>query len=510
MKTHFNYLGLLLLFLLISSCEDNLLDTNINPVNTNDPTLNATVSTVAGLETIAKGVYPHTIDGNRSVYFWFVYGYHETMGDVMTMPWGNFGGRWVNQTQQVILDDGTTVNPPAGGPQPGEIAQRNTRGAGSDNMTQYEWFDMYALNSQSNIILAAIENLTDATPSQEDAFRAWALWWKAYAYHRIGSMYEQGLVVNEVGEINNNFVNRTEIISESNNVLTQLSAILDGVSDVGAFNTSFNNFQLDISESAVNLEGLRENINTLRARNLVYNTKVVEMTESNWNSVIQLTNEGVLDNDQAFIMKSENTVLDNAWLPGRVTGFWYLPSPRLIQDINDGDARLLNYFEEFNFPNPRGRGIQYGCNYFWLDESPIVSSVAGNATMFYAGSHEENLLLRAEAKIRTSDIEGGLADLDTVRSMQGSGLAPTVGAGFTEDQALEEIRKERRLALIMRSVNFYDARRYGVSSGNRTGAHVLDQDGNLNTNATITYGYLDYWPVPAFESDFNPPGGSQN
>lgn len=511
MMNKIKFLSLFLLIILaITSCQDNILDTNIDPVNDNDPTLDGTVSTVSGMESFAKGVYNHTVDPvNNGVFFWFTYGFHETMGDVLTMPWGNFGGRWVNQTESIVLDDGTVVTPPSGGPQPGEIAVRNTRAAGSDNMTQYEWVDMYGIIGQCNIILENIENIQGATASQQDAFKAWALWWKAYAYHRIGSMYEVGVIVNTPGEVNNNFVENDAIIAESNRLLGDLETLLGGVANTGEFNTIFANAQIEITGTNVDIVGLQENINTLKARNMVYNTKVADMTSADWTQVLNWANAGVSSNANAFTMKSENTLLDNAWLPGIVTGFWYFPSDRLIQDINEGDARKEAYFVQdaengFPFPNPRGRGIQYGASYFWKDESAIVSSTPNAVTMYYAGSYEENKLLLAEAKIRTGNIEGGLADLDAIRNFQNAGLAATAGSGMNEVQALEEVRKERRLALIFRGVNFYDARRYGISSGSRTGAWILDAAGNLNTNATINYGYLDYWPVPAFETDFNP------
>ncbi|HHC80137.1 MAG TPA: hypothetical protein ENK46_09665, partial [Flavobacteriia bacterium] len=284
MMNKIKFLSLFLLIILaITSCQDNILDTNIDPVNDNDPTLDGTVSTVSGMESFAKGVYNHTVDPvNNGVFFWFTYGFHETMGDVLTMPWGNFGGRWVNQTESIVLDDGTVVTPPSGGPQPGEIAVRNTRAAGSDNMTQYEWVDMYGIIGQCNIILENIENVQGATASQQDAFKAWALWWKAYAYHRIGSMYEVGVIVNTPGEVNNNFVENDAIIAESNRLLGDLETLLGGVANTGEFNTIFANAQIEITGTNVDIVGLQENINTLKARNMVYNTKVADMTSADW------------------------------------------------------------------------------------------------------------------------------------------------------------------------------------------------------------------------------------
>jgi len=518
--------------LIISSCEDNLLDTNVEPINRNE--ILASALTEADLPQLAQGVYSATLDTEFSNYFWFIYGYHETMGDALTMPWGNFGGRWVNQTEQIFLDggeltatgqeavangidvtidNGILVTPPEGGAQSGEIAVRNDRAQGNGNATVHEWTDMYQINGQTNLIISTLPNL-ELSQIQIQAYTAWALWWKAFAYHRIGSMYEEGLIIDDVSPLdgtNSNFLDQSEIIARSNSVLDELSTLLSQVSDTGSFDDLLESFQLNIVTNAtVDYSGLIANLNTLRARNLVYNTTVANMTSADWANVVTWTSAGIMDNNIAFGAESEPTLLNNQWLPGAVTGFWYFPSPRLIQDINEDDARLAAYFEaDFDFPNQRNRGIQYGATHFWNSETPIVSATPNQVIMYYAGTHEENILLRAEALIRTGNIEDGLQDLDAVRNLQSAQLPATVGTNLTEAEALEEVRKERRLALLMRGVNFYDARRYGVSNSTRDGVWVLDTTGNiLYTDSTITYGYLDYWPVPVNETDFNnPPGG---
>ena len=81
---------------------------------------------------------------------------------------------------------------------------------------------------------------------------------------------------------------------------------------------------------------------------------------------------------------------------------------------------------------------------------------------------------------------------------------------MTTAQALEEVRRERRIALLFRGTAFYDARRWGViydisKGGGRKGCIVVTPDGTLNTNATINYNFLDYWDVPADEFVLNPP-----
>ena len=61
---------------------------------------------------------------------------------------------------------------------------------------------------------------------------------------------------------------------------------------------------------------------------------------------------------------------------------------------------------------------------------------------------------------------------------------------------------------MFRGLAFYDARRWGVitsttNGGGRTGCWLIDNNGNLNTNVTIDYNYLDYWDVPGNELSYN-------
>ncbi len=95
-------------------------------------------------------------------------------------------------------------------------------------------------------------------------------------------------------------------------------------------------------------------------------------------------------------------------------------------------------------------------------------------------------------------------DVASFKLNVGAGLAPVTGRGLTDAQAKEELRRERRVALAFRGFAFYDARRWGVLKNGRTGSVVVDFNGVVNTNATIQYGYLDYWDVPVFEFFYNP------
>ncbi|MEO7121142.1 MAG: RagB/SusD family nutrient uptake outer membrane protein, partial [Ginsengibacter sp.] len=167
--------------------------------------------------------------------------------------------------------------------------------------------------------------------------------------------------------------------------------------------------------------------------------------------------------------------------------------------------------------NVRNRGIQFGTRWNVVDIENGGTYATDNSigAISIAGTWEENSLMIAEAKIRTgTDIDGGLALVDAVRSAQGAGLAAVANTGLSQTQAIEELRSERRVSLYLRGVSFYDARRWGVtasvaSGGGRANANVLVPGSLINsTTATILpclidYNYVDYWDVPQNELDFN-------
>ena len=202
-------------------------------------------------------------------------------------------------------------------------------------------------------------------------------------------------------------------------------------------------------------------------------------------------------------------------------------SERLIQEYKTGDKRLANNFSLTSSPRlDQTGGITFSTRYRLLNgdptataanKSPNLSGVIlysntspGAQEIFLGPSYEENALMRAEALIYTGKIDEGLALVDAVRSYQGAGLPTVSGTALNLANAVVELRRERRVALVFRGVSYYDYRRWGIiddlsKGGGRTGATVLTANGQLNTNATINYNFLDYWDVPADETELNTP-----
>lgn len=190
----------------------------------------------------------------------------------------------------------------------------------------------------------------------------------------------------------------------------------------------------------------------------------------------------------------------------------YKVSERLIQEYDPGDQRLANnYTMGATWIGGSDRGTSFNTRYTMLNGGNGLPGVivlgnqnSGEYELYMATTYEENELMKAEAKINTGDVEGGLSIIDELRIQQGAGLALLAGNGLSAVQANEELRRERRVELAFRGLSFYDARRWGVIYDGRTGCIVIDQNGTLNTNATINYNYLDYWDVPDNELAYNP------
>jgi hypothetical protein len=510
---------------LLGSCSKKELDLS----NPNVPGLPA-LNTEEGIMRAGAGIHQKFGWNNQYDYWWMVQTYHNTMGDMTWSSVGNYGMRWANQTERIILDNGTILTPPQGGTQGAELRARNTRANGDQNVFNYEWTAMYQINNQANLILQYVEDptlvLSGNAETKKNTLRAWAYWWKGFAYSRVGSIYTAGIIADKLNESNANFKDRMEIIAEATRNFDKAIQILTAITDVTTYNGVLDKMILSFTKTGKGglfspQEWIRH-MNTYKARNILVNKKVGEITTAEWNTILTLTQNGLQANDKILTMRSadaNDVVSQTAWSPYRLTtNAWEFVSERWVQEFKPGDARRTRNVVVRSNPavNQSGRGFQYGTRY---DLNPIenggdyVSLLAGRAEIPVGATYEENALTRAEALIRTGSIEPGLQLIDQVRQFQNAQLAAVAGTGLTLTQALDELYRERRIALFNKNTAFYDYRRFGYACKNcqRTGVVVLGPGGAVNTNATIVYNYLDYWDVPLNEIDFNTPAsGSAN
>jgi hypothetical protein len=247
------------------------------------------------------------------------------------------------------------------------------------------------------------------------------------------------------------------------------------------------------------------------------------MTASDWQTVITYCNKGIKDGDNVFTGRTSSSNSFFSANGGSVAGMLtasnqtttYKLSERLVQNFKPGDERLANFttsngtfYGDANTNTTRYSlvdGVKAG-----LTGIPTLGSrQVGSLEIYIGPTYEENALMLAEANIRTGNIETGLGFIDAVRTYQGAGVAATKGTGLTVSAALQELTMERLAALALRGLSFYDLRRWGwtysiANGGGRYGTTLIFNK-KLYTNATINYNFMDYWDVPADETDKNKP-----
>lgn len=515
---------IIILGLGLGACKKSSLDL----IDPNDPALSV-LQTEEGIKRAALGIYAKFgLD-----YWWRTLQYHDIMGDAYFASVGNFSWRWANQPTSITLSNGTVLTPPQGGAQGVELRNRNARAFTEDNAFQYEWKSMYLVNNQANLLLASLENdisFGGDADVKKKVLTAWAYWWKGFAYSRVGSIYISGIISNVLNQTNSDFVPYSEILDEANRNFDLAAAALQGLAAAGDY-TSFlrsilPSFTIVGKGGVLTPEEWIRNINTYKARNILVNKHVEDLTTADLQAILTLTENGIRSGDKTFTMRSalqNDLVGETSWQPYRSSlTIWSHISERLIQDYKTGDERFIRNFTDtlvgYPIVNAQGRGFNYSTRWGFIaveDGGDFSTIEPGRAEITIAGAYEENQLMRAEAFIRSGQIEDGLALIDEVRTYQEAELPITVGLGLDEDAALEELRRERRVGLLNKNVAYYDARRWGIlkpvsEGGGRTGAVVVYiPDGQtafqVDNNATINYNYLDRWDVPANELDFNEP-----
>ena len=537
----------IILLLILGSCKKQL-----DVKDPNDPTFDVNVTDEAGITSYAKGgVYWNAFNYGDvwlgDSYFSLPWGYHELMGDVVG---GGQGSN--NQTTTMGVPDRFQADPndPSTvfvNPSPqatGIIRSFNTAAAtaNANNALYYEWINMYAMINVCNLTLehAATIPLSD---DKAKTVQAWAYWWKGYAYAQIGTLYYSGVIVDQSSILVDKFVGQAAIIDESNKNLNLALGLLNGISNQGEYNAVISQLI-----PAQNQEGLGQplssaqwvrTINTMLARNIVLNhlapfvngnpdatitkSSITPMSSADWQSVITYCNNGIQEGDYVF---TGRTSASNSFFSpegGSVAGILtnsnqtttYKLSERLVQQFKPGDNRLANFstadgtfYGDANTNSTRYSLIDGVTSN--LTGIPILGSrEVGGLEIYIGPTYEENQLMLAEAKIRTGSIPEGLTLIDEVRDYQGAGVAHIGGSGLTLSQAMQELTMERLAALALRGLSFYDSRRWGwtyaiASGGGRYGCTLLF-NGNVYTNATIDYNFMDYWDVPADETDKNPP-----
>lgn len=520
-------------FALLFSCKKDLTIENPNsptPASLNSETGIVSYATggvyISGFRTLKYG------DGVFGPFWSGALGFHEMMGDVIGCDAANSFMNQIGCPEKVTFDNATFgLNPNSPNTQRALIRQINTNASAGNNTLYYEWSYMYNLIKVCNLLLEKVDGISysgDAV-SKKAAIKAWAYWWKGYAYSRIGSTYYAGIINNTSENTNGNYVSKEAMITEANATLDKAVVAANAAANVTEFTSMLakiipSYFQTG-KGSPTSPAMLARNVNTLKARNLIVNKTVAVMTATDWANVLTLVNNGIQSGDNVFTIRTDaigNLYTSSQMITGRTQSNapganTYKLSERWVQEFKVGDARKTqNVTQGTAYTGQSDRGNAHFTRFSLKDGGTglpgvvILSSTSpGVLEVYAAGTYEENELMKAEALINTTQINPGLTVIDNIRTLQGAGLAAVSGTGLTLAQAKEELRRERRIVLAFRGLSFYDARRWGVikaltGGGGRTGAVLVSSTGVLSVNGIIDYNYLDYWDVPGTELTYNP------
>ena len=534
MKNNKILVGILGVTLSLTACKKDLDITNVNsPTPASAQNENGAIALAQGTIYL-NGFY--NLKYSDGVYgrFWAgAMGFQEIMGDVVGAEAANAFMNQIGCPNKVTFDNGTVaLNPSNPKTQYELVRYANQNAQGGSNTTFYEWAYMYNMIAAANKVLELADKTTfsgTGAATKKATIQAWAYWWKGYAYSRIGSTYYAGLIQNQPTDAvstNGKYVTKEAIITEASSNFDKAVTALGAASSTADYTAMLGKLiptYLQKGKGGVlTIDMWKRSINTMKARNILVNTPRASMSASQWSAILTLANDGVREKDLIFTARTdangsfiENTVADKTG-QAATTGSTntYKLSERWVQEFNAGDKRkdqnviTLASVGLFNTDRGNSFNTRYSLKYGGTGLTGVTiysNNAIGANEITIAGTYEENELMKAEALIMTGQVDAGAAAIDAVRTYQGAGLT-ALGTGLTQTAAYEQLRRERRIALAFRGLSFYDARRWDIIAPDksRTGAVVVSSAGVVSTNATIVYGFLDYWDVPDNELAYNP------
>ena len=541
-----NKLSSILLFIGIVALVNTSCKKQLQQGNPNQPTLAGNVNTETGLLALAEGgVYTNGFTNGDgwlgNSYFSLPYGYMELMADNIGADASNNQITTVGYPTYYIRDNGTQV--PNHSPSVSILRQYNVLGGSGNNPMYFQWQNMYTLNAACNEILKAATTIkfSGDAATRLATIKAWCYWWKGYAYSQIGTIYYSGLIQDDpLNATNAHYLPKDSILDRSNYYLNLAAGVLSGITNTGDFSTVLG--QLIPAACQVGNGGVLtptmwlHNINTLLARNIIENklapyvngnpnatiskSSTGTLSTADWNQILTLATNGITNGDYVFTGRSTSTnslfgaTGGNAAAntTGQNISSTFKIGVRYIQNFKPADKRFIQNFRTGSiYNNPF-----YGTPYNIVDSLSgtgiyvIGSKQVGQYEVFIAGSWEENQLMLAEANIRLGNIDKGLTYVDAVRDYQGAGVAHVSGTSLGLAAAMKELTSERRVSLIFRGLSFYDARRWGwiydiSNGGGQYGQMLYNSDKTYDTHVTINYNFMDYWDIPADETQLNPP-----
>jgi hypothetical protein len=171
------------------------------------------------------------------------------------------------------------------------------------NPLYHEWGFMYALNGAMNNVLENVD-LVSMSNEKKATIKAWAYFWKGFAYSRIGSMYYAGIINHDANRTNNLYVTKEQVMAEAELQLSKCELELNQLTGNQDYTQMLNYLIPSVNKpgkggTLSTAEWVR-NINTIRARNILVNAPVASLTSAQWDQILVLTNNGIRMSDNTF------------------------------------------------------------------------------------------------------------------------------------------------------------------------------------------------------------------
>lgn len=450
------------LLLLVVSCSNEI----DNVVNANNPDRN---------QVIANGSDLIGVVGGGFVTWWQstgrdLYPPLAVAGDIATCSWGNFGMRVLSSEPR---------NPII-----------NAASWADASVLEQPWQGNYGAISSANDVLGAINNNgvtwvvggVDNTPMVTAA--AYLL--RGLSYGNLGLLFEKGFIVDENTDLSQklDFVLYQELVSFA-------LADLDRVIQIANSNT------IEIPNTVINGVSLPSNelvklCNSYKARFIVQSARDMSETDAiDWNQIKTFTENGITEdfgptgdngiswwNNSNVLMDSPNGFgpfgarLDmrivNLLDPSQPEFFpagsgSTLDNPEMTSpDARVGIGRDFEFRSDILFRSERGRFHYSHYIHTRFQNDPTFSDGA-DAKQIKTFTFEDNRLLMAEAKLRTNDLPGAIADVNAGSRTQ-RGELPDIPSDASEQEVLDAIFYERYIELFNTAVGsgYFDRRRINL------------------------------------------------
>jgi hypothetical protein len=129
---------------------------------------------------------------------------------------------------------------------------------------------------------------------------------------------------------------------------------------------------------------------------------------------------------------------------------------------------------------------------YWMTDEGAWESPLNEYAMRYA----DVLLMYAEAQTMKNNVNGSIPHINRIRNRAKLVDKTSEMAGWSKEQMMEEIRRQRELEFAREGLHWYDLRRWGILEQTIKEGKVIGYE-----NYTSKY---EYYPIPESELDNNP------